>query len=105
MPRRTEELPDNAEDLRVLDAVLKCPVCAARRRRAGSGWLCLQPGHTGVMGTYVFAERLDASVRRLKGEDDKARAKRVAKLVKQAEQEDRHLTKLSLPQPQTQGAK
>lgn len=92
MAKKTEELPDSAEDLRHLDAVLQCPVCKERRRRSSSGWLCVKPGHTGIMGKFVFAVKLGERLRMLKGEDETARAKRIASLVKQAEQEDRKLS-------------
>jgi hypothetical protein len=92
---RTEELPDSTEDLRTLDQVLKCPKCGDRRRRISGNWLCIIPGHTGLMGSALFAKLIDDRLRRLKGETPEARDKRVDRLVKQAEQEERQMTYLT----------
>lgn len=52
-----------------VEKLILCPVCGGRRRRiADGGWLCVQPGHTGVFYDGSLLDRIDRALPREKDE-------------------------------------
>lgn len=52
-----------------VEKLILCPVCGGRRRRcADGGWLCVQPGHTGVFYDGSLLDRIDRVLPREKDE-------------------------------------
>ena len=89
MARKTSYvLPDAAEDLRISDRIMACPVCKAKRTRVGSGWLCAQGmDHTGIMSDHRFAELLREQLPSPRGECGDDRTRRISRLVDEAKAE------------------